>query len=395
MKIKMENLTLVDICFEHIKDTFYYGLFGDFKLVIDKSTGYFNATKLCEKGGKEYRQWKRLEKSKNMVEYYQKNWGGDSHGNFLYEVKDANKDKIGRKVTGTYVPKELILDIASWVSIEFYDKCNRIVVNYFVEETRSKMEHLQIELEAKDIELKAKADQLKANEEHILLLKDMLVDDQKRDKTQVIYIATSQNYARQNRFKIGGVESTDKLASRFSTYNSRSAAGDEWYYSDTFLVADYRQIESRLKDLVGRFRDKKSKEIYVMHYTNIKYIVDYLCRHYCDEVDDVNAKLTEFISNLNRHHLRPIVPPPSEVTYASITTLAKDGRATNMTLEAGSPSDFVRVLREYIANLDESCITKKQVFDDLRVTKDRREKTSVVKAVFEEMRPDVNLKSKS
>ncbi len=149
-----------------------------------------------------------------MVEYYQKNWGGgDSHGNFLYEVKDANKDKIGRKVTGTYVPKELILDIASWVSIEFYDKCNRIVVNYFVEETRSKMEHLQIELEAKDIELKAKADQLKANEEHILLLKDMLVDDQKRDKTQVIYIATSQNYARQNRFKIGGVESTDKLAS--------------------------------------------------------------------------------------------------------------------------------------------------------------------------------------
>jgi hypothetical protein len=108
-------------------------------------------------------------------------------------------------------------------------------------------------------------------------------------------------------------------------------------------------------------------------------------------VDEVNAKLTEFISNLNRHHLRPIVPPPSEVTYASITTLAKDGRATNMTLEAGSPSDFVRVLREYIANLDESvtCITKKQVFDDLRVTKDRREKTSVVKAVFEEMRPDV------
>jgi hypothetical protein len=128
-----------------------------------------------------------------------------------------------------------------------------------------------------------------------------------------------------------------------------------------------------------------------MHYTNIKYIVDYLCRHYCDEVDDMNAKLTEFISNLNRHHLRPIVPPPSEVTYASITTLAKDGRATNMTLEAGSPSDFVRVLREYIANLDESvtCITKKQVFDDLRVTKDRREKTSVVKAVFEEMRPRI------
>jgi hypothetical protein len=410
--MKIKEMELCDICFENIKDTFYYGLFGDFKLVIDKSTGYFNATKLCERGGKNFFDWKRLEKSKSMVEYYQKSWPGNSQASFLYQVKLQNNDRLNKRITGTYVPKELILDIASWVSIEFYDKCNRIVVDYFVEETRRKIEHLQIELQAKETELQVKDEQHKAelqvkdeqhraenlaNEEHILLLKDMLIDDQKRDKTQVIYIATSQNYARQNRFKIGGVESTDKLASRFSTYNSRSAAGDEWYYSDTFLIADYRQIESRLKDLVGRFRDKKSKEIYVMHYTNIKYIVDYLCRHYCDEVDEVNAKLTEFISNLNRHHLRPIVPPPSEVTYASITTLAKDGRATNTTLEAGSPSDFVAVLREYIANLDESitCITKKQVFDDLRVTKDRREKTSVVKAVFEEMRPDVNLKSKS
>ena len=106
----MEN-TLIDICFEHIKDTFYYGLFGDFKLVIDKSTGYFNATKLCHQGEKEYKQWARMEKSKKMVEYYQKNWGGDSPGNFLYEVKGANKDHVEKQVTGTYVPKELILDM--------------------------------------------------------------------------------------------------------------------------------------------------------------------------------------------------------------------------------------------------------------------------------------------
>ena len=70
-------------------------------------------------------------------------------------------------------------------------------------------------------------DQIKANQDHILLLKDLLIDDQKREKTQVIYIATSQNYAKQNRFKPGGVESIEKLPSRFSTYNSRSAAGDE------------------------------------------------------------------------------------------------------------------------------------------------------------------------
>jgi hypothetical protein len=88
----MENIELSECCYEHIKDTFYYGVFGDFKLVIDKATGCFNATKLCDAGKKEYRQWIRLEKSKRMINYYQ-NCRGNSHGNFMYEVKGANKDK--------------------------------------------------------------------------------------------------------------------------------------------------------------------------------------------------------------------------------------------------------------------------------------------------------------
>ena len=65
----MENIELSECTYEHIKDTFYYGLFGDVKLVIDKATGCFNATKLCIDGGKEYKKWSRLEKSKNMVSF--------------------------------------------------------------------------------------------------------------------------------------------------------------------------------------------------------------------------------------------------------------------------------------------------------------------------------------
>lgn len=51
----METIELSDCVYECIKDTFYHGVFGDFKLVIDKATGYFNATKLCINGGKEYK----------------------------------------------------------------------------------------------------------------------------------------------------------------------------------------------------------------------------------------------------------------------------------------------------------------------------------------------------
>lgn len=45
----ISDVSLRDTCYEHIKDNFYYGLFGDFKLVIDTKTGYFNATKLCRR----------------------------------------------------------------------------------------------------------------------------------------------------------------------------------------------------------------------------------------------------------------------------------------------------------------------------------------------------------
>jgi len=73
--------SLNDVCFERIRDTFYYGMFGEFKLVVDKKTGCFNATKLCKDGGKEFRQWMRLEKSKRLIEYYESS-RGDSHGYF-------------------------------------------------------------------------------------------------------------------------------------------------------------------------------------------------------------------------------------------------------------------------------------------------------------------------
>jgi len=114
-------MPLNDTCYEHIKDTFYYGLFGDFKLVVDKATGCFNATKLCEQGGKNYFNWRRLEKSKNMVEYYHKNCQ-NSGGNFLYEVKLQNNDHLNKKITGAYVPKEFFSELVSWMKFKKTNK---------------------------------------------------------------------------------------------------------------------------------------------------------------------------------------------------------------------------------------------------------------------------------
>ncbi|AHL67571.1 hypothetical protein DH26_gp078 [Chloriridovirus anopheles1] len=58
-----------------------------------------------------------------MIEYYQKAAVGIPTAVFY--------TKSSFKIM-TILIKELILDIASWISIKFYDKCNKVIINYFV-----------------------------------------------------------------------------------------------------------------------------------------------------------------------------------------------------------------------------------------------------------------------
>jgi hypothetical protein len=153
--------SLNDVCFERIRDTFYYGMFGEFKLVVDKSTGCFNATKLCTDGGKQFKNWSRLEKSKRLIEYYVSRRSHLSGGSDFYEVTGDNKDELVAKTTGQYVRKELILDIASWVSVEFYDKCNQIIVDFYVADFKRKE---RAKLQEKDDKIDELMKQLKESD---------------------------------------------------------------------------------------------------------------------------------------------------------------------------------------------------------------------------------------
>ncbi|CCU55687.1 N1R/p28-like protein [Choristoneura biennis entomopoxvirus] len=74
---------------------------------------------------------------------------------YFYEVKNSNNHHISKLITGQYVPKEIILDIASWISIEFYMKCNDIIISYYKNEFKSLSDE-DIENEIKKIDDKYK-----------------------------------------------------------------------------------------------------------------------------------------------------------------------------------------------------------------------------------------------
>jgi len=196
--------SLSGICYEQIKDTFWYGIYGDFKLVIDKSTDCFNATKLCEATGKRFRNWMILAKSKELIEYYnvlkspptspsrddakktpltsegrlfEKDAAGIPAASF-YEIKEAQYHE-SKLITGTYLCKELILSLATWISNDFYHKCFNIVNHYFVKDFKEREGDLQKYIQ----EVEANANKLKAENE----AKDKLLQE-KQDKIDEVLL---------------------------------------------------------------------------------------------------------------------------------------------------------------------------------------------------------------
>ena len=125
-------------------------------------------------------------------------------------------------------------------------------------------------------------------------------------------------------------------------------------------MANYRQIEDRLKSLMVRFRDRASKEIYILHYTNIQHIVQYFCEHYNEELDYVNEHLTQFIDNLNTYNLRPVVPPKTSFNFAKITSCQADGSVAVAVIETNSTRALVDKIETYVDGLTCQEINKKK-----------------------------------
>src|SRR5579864_3648063 len=260
--------------------------------------------------------------------------------------------------------------------------------NAIAEEKRA-AENLERQKAATESERLAKEDALA----YALILKEMVIPTNKRTFDEVIYISTSRAYAAQNRFKVGGVEHVDKLKSRFATYNGRSAAGDEWYFSDIFKVASFKACEKRIEDVLGRFRDKKEKEMYVMHYVDLSRYLDFICEHYENELETFNKELNDLIANLNRRHLEPTIPKPYEGTTAIITRIVK-GVPTNTRIESSVEELFKQRIRLYLDSLPSSIeeLKRAELFERIPFQFNRNEGWKWLKQVVSSYKPDLTVK---
>ena len=59
--------SLAGIAFEQIQDNYWYGVLGEFRVVMMKDSGFVNATKMCNDGGQRFDNWSRLKSSTQLM----------------------------------------------------------------------------------------------------------------------------------------------------------------------------------------------------------------------------------------------------------------------------------------------------------------------------------------
>lgn len=178
------------------------------------------------------------------------------------------------------------------------------------------------QLQQKDDQLLQKNDELHKQERFTNKLRDMVITMKARQKDQIIYIATTNVYAKQNRFKIGGVKSRAHLKTRLATYNSGRPVGDKMYYAFITETTDYHHLEQRISKILGDHKDTNEAEMFNVHYDSLQPLIEYLADRFDEEIQH-HRKLFE---NLIKETLEkaPTVPEPIILNGAEFRRI-KDG----------------------------------------------------------------------
>jgi hypothetical protein len=165
-----------------------------------------------------------------------------------------------------------------------------------------------------------------------------------------------------------------------------------WYYSDLFKVANFKAAEKRIEDVLGRFRERKNKEIYVLHYSDLRRYVEWICDHYEDEIEKFNIELDVLIGNLNRHQLRPVIPPPYQGTSATITRII-DGIPTNTTIEDSIEDQFKHKIKVYLDTLESTTkeVKRTDLFSKVDINFNKIEAWRWLKEVIHQYKPNIKL----
>ena len=194
------------------KDIQSLKLKDNYQLEYRDSDGYINITNLCKAGGKEFKSWNRLDKTKRFLDIL--SLEVKIHTSSLINLGSGHK--IGNNnISETWAHAQVAINIAQWISPEF-----DVLVSKWVYEIM-----LTGKVDVRDNKTTEELDKLnienKLLKNRIKLLESKTLQKQPREKfdenKNVIYIITTDHKESNGHYKIGKAQNLQK---RLSVYNT-------------------------------------------------------------------------------------------------------------------------------------------------------------------------------
>jgi hypothetical protein len=214
--------------------------------------GYINITNLCKAGGKEFKHWNSLGKTKAFLKALSTAVGIPTA--VLIHLGTGSKFGTTEETTGTWVHPQVAINIAQWISPQFDVKVSAWVLEVMmtgkVDITNTKS-YRELKEDNKNKQLK------------IQLMTKKYVKKQPRvqyDEENVVYILTTANMKKERRYILG---KATNLTSRLSVYN-KSDEHEVVYYQECPDEEKMGLVESFVFCKLNEYREQANRERFLL-----------------------------------------------------------------------------------------------------------------------------------
>ncbi len=344
-------------------------------IIRQREDGYLNATDMCKINNKRYNDYIENKTTKE----YLKELSSDT-GILVSQLVEVYKGKSSKYEQGTWVHPHVAIHLAQWLSPKFSVAVSKWVLRFIygdltlVDEIKMNNQIISKQLEDSKMMLIERTNELEKQKKVNIQLNNYVSNVKQRNKEEIIYIATTKDYASKNYFKVGGCESKRQLKKRLNQYNTGRPSNDMYYYAFISTTNCFVKLENRIKDILFDFLENKDKEMYVIHYKCLKQVVDVVCNNYNNEIGMANDIIKNIMDGMLS--LEPEIPDKVNLNDEVIIEYARDGIITDKVRLEIKDNDMNEVHKR-IQNFIDKCA--KEIDQNYEFSKDKDTKELCIK----------------
>ena len=209
--------------------------------------GFINVTNLCKAGGKQFKSWFRLDKTKAFLQVL-------SVSVLIHTDSLIKYNTAYGKERATWAHPQVAINIAQWISPHFDVKVSawiyEVMMTGKVDISNTKS-YRQLQSENKDHKLKIQYLTKK------YVKRQPRIDYQERN---VVYILTTSNMKKERRYILGKAEN---LTNRLSVYN-KSDEHEVIYYESCGEIEDMDMAENMIFKKLKEYREQANRERFIL-----------------------------------------------------------------------------------------------------------------------------------